>query len=144
MRRWSPPLVDGVRTSPVPPHLPSARHRQGLWLNAQDTPQPASRSTAGGARVAAFSRVLRLQVDRTGAQLHRLRQCAKVWPDDLISLGGHREPRSRSRSRLLRFQPVPLQLLRLGGGCRPSRAALIISEDYELGSYRIRISSGWT
>ena len=70
---------------------------KGLWVTLTYTPQPAftfqypleRRPTAPR-----FRGVLRLQVEpATGAQTCIVcDQCAKACPDDLISLGGHREP----------------------------------------------------
>ena len=70
---------------------------KGLWLTLTYTPEPAftfqypreRRPTAPR-----FRGVLRLQLEPgTGAQVCIVcDQCAKACPDDLISLGGHREP----------------------------------------------------
>src|SRR6476661_3390869 len=71
--------------------------RKGLWITLKYTPQPAftfqypaePRPTAPR-----FRGVLRLQTEPgTGAQTCIVcDQCAKACPDDLIALGGHREP----------------------------------------------------
>ena len=70
---------------------------KGLWLTLRYAPQPAFTFQYPAERRPVsprFRGVLRLQVEpSTGAQTCIVcDQCAKVCPDDLISLGGHREP----------------------------------------------------
>jgi NADH-quinone oxidoreductase subunit I len=69
---------------------------KGLWLTLKYTPQPAFTFQYPSERrqvAPRFRGVLRLQVEPgTGAQTCIVcDQCAKACPDDLISLGGHRE-----------------------------------------------------
>ena len=68
---------------------------KGLWLTLKYTPQPAFTFQYPAERRPVsprFRGVLRLQVEpQTGAQTCIVcDQCAKVCPDDLIMLGGHR------------------------------------------------------
>ena len=103
---------------------------KGLWVTLKYTPQPAFTFQYPAERrptAPRFRGVLRLQTEPgTGAQTCIVcDQCAKACPDDLIALGGHREPGAEDQgARLLRLQPVALQLLRpvLGGLSRPSRS----------------------
>ena len=70
---------------------------KGLMMTLKYTPQPAFTFQYPAERrpvAPRFRGVLRLQVEPgTGAQTCIVcDQCAKACPDDLISLGGHREP----------------------------------------------------
>src|SRR5438876_3710940 len=70
---------------------------KGMWLTLKYTPRPAFTFQYPAERrptAPRFRGVLRLQVEPgTGAQTCIVcDQCAKVCPDDLIALGGHREP----------------------------------------------------
>ena len=70
---------------------------KGLWLTLKYTPQPAFTFQYPAERrpvAPRFRGVLRLQVEpESGAQTCIVcDQCAKACPDDLIALGGHREP----------------------------------------------------
>src|SRR5262249_56355508 len=74
---------------------------KGLWLTLKYTPQPAFTFQYPAERrpvAPRFRGVLRLQVEpETGAATCIVGdQCAKVCPDHLIPLGGHREPRQQS------------------------------------------------
>jgi NADH-quinone oxidoreductase subunit I len=65
-------------------------------------------------------------------------QCAKACPDDLIALGGHREPGTKIK--VLDYFDFNLSRCSFCGLCAevcPTKPikALIMSEDYELGSY---------
>ena len=65
-------------------------------------------------------------------------QCAKACPDDLIALGGHREPGQKIK--ILDYFDFNLSRCSFCGLCSevcPTKPikALIMSEDYELGSY---------
>ena len=65
-------------------------------------------------------------------------QCAKACPDDLIALGGHREPGQKIK--VLDYFDFNLSRCSFCGLCSevcPTKPikALIMSEDYELGSY---------
>jgi NADH-quinone oxidoreductase subunit I len=65
-------------------------------------------------------------------------QCAKACPDDLISLGGHREPGQKLKA--LDYFDFNLSRCSFCGLCSevcPTKPikALIMSEDYELGTY---------
>ncbi len=70
---------------------------KGLWITLKYTPQPAFTFQYPAERrptAPRFRGVLRLQTEPgTGAQTCIVcDQCAKACPDDLIALGGHREP----------------------------------------------------
>src|SRR5262249_34656788 len=70
---------------------------KGLWVTLKYTPQPAFTFQYPAERrptAPRFRGVLRLQTEPgTGAQTCIVcDQCAKACPDDLIALGGHREP----------------------------------------------------
>jgi NADH-quinone oxidoreductase subunit I len=70
---------------------------KGMWLTLKYTPQPAFTFQYPAERrptAPRFRGVLRLQVEpASGAQTCIVcDQCAKACPDDLIALGGHREP----------------------------------------------------
>ena len=70
---------------------------KGMWLTLKYTPQPAFTFQYPAERrptAPRFRGVLRLQTEpATGAQTCIVcDQCAKACPDDLIALGGHREP----------------------------------------------------
>ena len=87
-----------------------------------------------------FRGVLRLQTEPgTGAQTCIVcDQCAKACPDDLIALGGHREPGQKIK--VLDYFDFNLSRCSFCGLCAevcPTKPikALIMSEDYELGSY---------
>ena len=65
-------------------------------------------------------------------------QCAKACPDDLIALGGHREPGQKIK--ILDYFDFNLSRCSFCGLCAevcPTKPikALIMSEDYELGTY---------
>jgi formate hydrogenlyase subunit 6/NADH:ubiquinone oxidoreductase subunit I len=65
-------------------------------------------------------------------------QCAKACPDDLISLGGHREPGMKLKA--LDYFDFNLSRCSFCGLCSevcPTKPikALVMSEDYELGTY---------
>ena len=84
--------------------------------------------------------MLRLQTEPgTGAQTCIVcDQCAKACPDDLIALGGHREPGQKIK--VLDYFDFNLSRCSFCGLCSevcPTKPikALIMSEDYELGSY---------
>ena len=87
-----------------------------------------------------FRGILRLQVvPDTGAPTCIVcDQCARVCPDDLIALGGHREPGQKNK--ILDYFDFNLSRCSFCGLCAevcPTRPikALIMSEDYELGTY---------
>src|SRR5437762_796948 len=70
---------------------------KGLWVTLKYTPQPAFTFQYPAERRPTsprFRGVLRLQTEpASGAQTCIVcDQCAKACPDDLIALGGHREP----------------------------------------------------
>jgi len=102
---------------------------KGMWLTLKYTPQPAftfqypaeRRPTRRGSAGPASA-----DEPATGAQTCIVcDQCAKACPDDLIALGGHREPGQKIQDpRLLRLQPVAVQLLRpvARKSARPSRS----------------------
>ena len=116
---------------------------KGLWVTLKYTPQaaftfqyPAERRPTSPR----FRGVLRLQVEpATGAQTCIVcDQCAKVCPDDLIALGGHREPGQKIK--VLDYFDFNLSRCSFCGLCAevcPTKPikALIMSEDYELGTY---------
>src|SRR5207248_4726925 len=75
---------------------------KGLWVTLKYTPQPAFTFQYPAERrptAPRFRGVLRLQTEPgTGAQTCIVcDQCAKACPDDLIALGGHREPGTKIR-----------------------------------------------
>jgi NADH-quinone oxidoreductase subunit I len=87
-----------------------------------------------------FRGVLRLQVEpATGAPTCIVcDQCAKVCPDELIALGGHRE--AGVKIKVLDYFDFNLSRCSFCGLCAevcPTKPikALIMSEDYELGVY---------
>ena len=109
---------------------------KGLWVTLKYTPQPAFTFQYPSERrpvAPRFRGVLRLQVDPdSGAQVCIVcDQCAKACPDDLLSLGGHREPGMKLKALdYFDFNLSRMQLLRavLGGlpdeadqGPRPQR-----------------------
>jgi formate hydrogenlyase subunit 6/NADH:ubiquinone oxidoreductase subunit I len=116
---------------------------KGLWLTLRYTPRekftfqyPLERRPVA----ARFRGVLRLQADpATGAQVCIVcDQCAKACPDDLLSLGGHREPGQKIKT--LDYFDFNLSRCSFCGLCSevcPTKPikALIMSDDYELGSY---------
>ena len=116
---------------------------KGMWLTLKYTPQPAFTFQYPAERrptAPRFRGVLRLQVEPgTGAQTCIVcDQCAKVCPDDLIALGGHREPGLKIK--VLDYFDFNLSRCSFCGLCAevcPTKPikALIMSEDYELGSY---------
>ncbi len=116
---------------------------KGLWLTLQYTPQPAFTFQYPAERrpvAPRFRGVLRLQVEpETGAQTCIVcDQCARVCPDDLIELGGHREPGHKIK--VLDYFDFNLSRCCFCGLCTdvcPTKPikALVMSEDYELGSY---------
>ena len=116
---------------------------KGLWLTLKYTPQPAFTFQYPAERrptAPRFRGVLRLQIEPgTGAQTCIVcDQCAKACPDDLIALGGHREPGQKIK--VLDYFDFNLSRCSFCGLCAevcPTKPikALIMSEDYELGSY---------
>ena len=116
---------------------------KGLWLTLKYTPQPAFTFQYPAERrptAPRFRGVLRLQTEpATGAQTCIVcDQCAKACPDDLIALGGHREPGQKIK--VLDYFDFNLSRCSFCGLCAevcPTKPikALIMSEDYELGSY---------
>lgn len=116
---------------------------KGLWLTLRYTPQPAFTFQYPAERRPVADRyrgVLRLQRDpEHGGQLCIVcDQCSKACPDDLISLGGHREPGLKIK--VLDYFDFNLSRCSFCGLCsevcptKPSKA-LVMSEDYELGSF---------
>src|SRR5688572_5057374 len=116
---------------------------KGLWVTLKYTPQPAFTFQYPAERrptAPRFRGVLRLQTEpATGAQTCIVcDQCAKACPDDLIALGGHREPGQKIK--ILDYFDFNLSRCSFCGLCSevcPTKPikALIMSEDYELGSY---------
>ena len=116
---------------------------KGMWLTMKYTPQPAFTFQYPAERrptAPRFRGVLRLQTEpTTGAQTCIVcDQCAKACPDDLIALGGHREPGQKIK--ILDYFDFNLSRCSFCGLCAevcPTKPikALIMSEDYELGSY---------
>jgi len=116
---------------------------KGLLVTLKYTPQPAFTFQYPAERrpvAPRFRGVLRLQVEpETGAQTCIVcDQCAKVCPDELIFLGGHREPGHKIK--VLDFFDFNLSRCSFCGLCAevcPTKPvkALIMSEDYELGTY---------
>jgi len=116
---------------------------KGMWLTMKYTPQPAFTFQYPAERrptAPRFRGVLRLQTEpATGAQTCIVcDQCAKACPDDLIALGGHREPGTKIK--VLDYFDFNLSRCSFCGLCAevcPTKPikALIMSEDYELGSY---------
>jgi NADH-quinone oxidoreductase subunit I len=116
---------------------------KGLWVTLKYTPQPAFTFQYPAERrptAPRFRGVLRLQTEPgTGAQTCIVcDQCAKACPDDLIALGGHREPGTKIK--VLDYFDFNLSRCSFCGLCSevcPTKPikALIMSEDYELGSY---------
>ena len=116
---------------------------KGLWLTLKYTPQPAFTFQYPAERrptAPRFRGVLRLQTEPgTGAQTCIVcDQCAKACPDDLIALGGHREPGQKIK--VLDYFDFNLSRCSFCGLCAevcPTKPikALIMSEDYELGTY---------
>ena len=116
---------------------------KGLWITLKYTPQPAFTFQYPKERrpvAPRFRGVLRLQVEPdTGAQTCIVcDQCAKACPDDLIALGGHREPGQKIK--VLDYFDFNLSRCSFCGLCAevcPTKPikALIMSEDYELGTY---------
>ena len=114
-----------------------------MWLTLKYTPQPAFTFQYPAERrptAPRFRGVLRLQTEPgTGAQTCIVcDQCAKACPDDLIALGGHREPGQKIK--VLDYFDFNLSRCSFCGLCAevcPTKPikALIMSEDYELGSY---------
>src|SRR5207244_4004659 len=116
---------------------------KGLWVTLKYTPQPAFTFQYPAERrptAPRFRGLLRLQTEPgTGAQTCIVcDQCAKACPDDLIALGGHREPGQKIK--ILDYFDFNLSRCSFCGLCAevcPTKPikALIMSEDYELGSY---------
>src|SRR5438445_570432 len=116
---------------------------KGLWVTLKYTPQAAFTFQYPAERrptAPRFRGVLRLQTEPgTGAQTCIVcDQCAKACPDDLIALGGHREPGQKIK--ILDYFDFNLSRCSFCGLCSevcPTKPikALIMSEDYELGSY---------
>ena len=116
---------------------------KGMWVTMKYTPQPAFTFQYPAERrpmAPRFRGVLRLQIEpETGAQTCIVcDQCAKACPDDLIALGGHREPGQKIK--ILDYFDFNLSRCSFCGLCSevcPTKPikALIMSEDYELGTY---------
>jgi len=116
---------------------------KGLWVTLKYTPQPAFTFQYPAERrpvAPRFRGVLRLQVEpESGAQVCIVcDQCAKACPDDLIALGGHRE--AGQKIKILDYFDFNLSRCSFCGLCAevcPTKPikALVMSEDYELGSY---------
>jgi len=116
---------------------------KGLWVTMKYTPQAASTFQYPLERrpvAPRFRGVLRLQVDPNtgGAVCIVCDQCAKACPDDLISLGGHRE--AGLKVKVLDYFDFNLSRCSFCGLCSevcPTKPikALAMSEDYELGYY---------
>ena len=116
---------------------------KGLFVTLKYTPRPAFTFQYPAERrpvAPRFRGVLRLQVEpETGAQTCIVcDQCAKVCPDELIDLGGHREPGHKIK--VLDYFDFNLSRCSFCGLCAevcPTKPvkALIMSEDYELGTY---------
>jgi NADH-quinone oxidoreductase subunit I len=116
---------------------------KGLWVTLKYTPQPAFTFQYPAERRPTsprFRGVLRLQTEpASGAQTCIVcDQCAKACPDDLIALGGHREPGVKIK--VLDYFDFNLSRCSFCGLCSevcPTKPikALIMSEDYELGTY---------
>jgi formate hydrogenlyase subunit 6/NADH:ubiquinone oxidoreductase subunit I len=116
---------------------------KGLLVTLKYTPQPAFTFQYPAERrpvAPRFRGLLRLQVEpETGAQVCIVcDQCAKACPDDLIALGGHREPGQKIK--ILDYFDFNLSRCSFCGLCSevcPTKPvkALIMSEDYELGTY---------
>jgi NADH-quinone oxidoreductase subunit I len=115
---------------------------KGLWVTLSYTPSRRSRfgTRRSGPTAPRFRGVLRLQTEPgTGAQTCIVcDQCAKACPDDLIALGGHREPGQKIK--VLDYFDFNLSRCSFCGLCSevcPTKPikALIMSEDYELGTY---------
>ena len=115
---------------------------KGLWVTLKYTPQPAFTFQYPSERrpvAPRFRGVLRLQVEPdSGAQVCIVcDQCAKACPDDLIALGGHREPGMKLKA--LDYFDFNLSRCSFCGLCAevcPTKPikALVMSEDYELGT----------
>ena len=102
---------------------------KGMWLTMKYTPQPAFTFQYPAERrptAPRFRGVLRLQTEpATGAQTCIVcDQCAKACPDDLIALGGHREPGQKIK--ILDYFDFNLSRCSFCGLCakcvRPSRS----------------------
>lgn len=116
---------------------------KGLKLTLGYTPQPAFTFQYPKERrpvAARFRGMLRLQRDpESGAQVCIVcDQCAKACPDDLLALGGHREPGTKIK--VLDYFDFNLSRCTFCGLCSevcPTKPvkALVMSEDYELGGY---------
>lgn len=116
---------------------------KGLWVTLKYTPQPAFTFQYPKERrltAPRFRGILRLQAEpETGAQVCIVCDlCAKACPDDLINLGGHREPGHKIK--VLDYFDFNLSRCSFCGLCSevcPTKPikALISSEDYELASY---------
>src|SRR6476619_1869947 len=116
---------------------------KGLWVTLKYTPQPAFTFQYPAERRPTsprFRGVLRLQTEpATGAQTCIVcDQCAKACPYDHIALGGHRE--AGTKIKVLDYFDFNLSRCSFCGLCAevcPTKPikALIMSEDYELGSY---------
>jgi NADH-quinone oxidoreductase subunit I len=116
---------------------------KGLAITLKYTPAPAFTFQYPKERRPVAPRyrgVLRLQRDpATGAQVCIVcDQCSKACPDNLISLGGHREPGLKVK--VLDYWDFNLSRCTFCGLCSdvcPTKPvkALVMSEDYELGFY---------
>jgi formate hydrogenlyase subunit 6/NADH:ubiquinone oxidoreductase subunit I len=116
---------------------------KGLLVTLKYVPQPAFTFQYPKERrpvAPRFRGVPRLQVEpESGAQVCIVcDQCAKVCPDDLISLGGHRE--TGTKIKILDYFDYNLSRCSFCGLCAevcPTKPikALIMSEDYEIAGY---------
>jgi NADH-quinone oxidoreductase subunit I len=116
---------------------------KGLAITLKYTPEPAFTFQYPAERRPVAPRyrgILRLQRDPvTGGQVCIVcDQCAKACPDNLISLGGHREPGNKTK--VLDYWDFNLSRCTFCGLCSevcPTKPvkALVMSEDYELGFY---------
>ncbi len=116
---------------------------KGLWVTLKYTPRSAFTFQYPAERrptAPRFRGILRLQTEPgTGAQTCIVcDMCAKACPDDLIVLGGHREPGHKIK--VLYYFDFNLSRCSFCGLCTdvcPTKPikALMMSEDYELASY---------
>src|SRR5512142_1353082 len=116
---------------------------KGLWVTLKYTPQPAFTFQYPLERRPVsprFRGVLRLQTDpATGTAVCIVcDQCAKACPNSLLSLGGHRE--AGLKVKVLDYFDYNVSRCSFCGLCSevcPTKPvkALVMSEDYELGTY---------
>jgi NADH-quinone oxidoreductase subunit I len=116
---------------------------KGLWVTLKYTSQPAftfQYPTERRPVAPRYRGVLRLQLDpQTGAQTCIVcDQCAKACPNDLIALGGHREPGQKIK--VLDYFDYNMLRCSFCGLCSevcPTKPvkALMMSEEYEVGTY---------